>query len=256
MPAPYPSKKTAIITGVGSHRGIGRRLTSVLAADGWNLGLIARNQDQADELAAETAETYGVTAVGAGADLIDHDQAARAVEYITGRTPQLVALINSAGVSSPTGYLDVEPNEWRRVLTSNLDAVHWITQQAARILAKNGVGRIISLSSVSAHRGGGTYSKTPYSASKAGVEGLMRGIARELGRSGVTANSVAPGPVDTDMMGGTLTPERKAGMASDSVLDEIASPSDVAKLIRFLVSEHSALITGQTIHINGGLQMT
>ena len=256
MPAPYPSEKTAIITGVGSQRGIGRRLAKALATDGWNLGLIARNQDQADELAAEISQTHGVTAVGAGADLTDQQQSAQAVGYITKRTPQLVALVNSAGVSSPTSYLDVEPDEWRKVLASNLDAVHWITQYVARTLVDNGVGRIISLSSVSAHRGGGTYSKTPYSASKAGVEGLMRGISRELGRSGVTANSVAPGPVDTDMMGGTLTPERKVGMASHSVLDEISSPTDIANIIRFLVSEQSALITGQTLHVNGGLHMT
>lgn len=256
MPATFPTRRTAIITGVGSPRGIGRRTAWVLAQDGWDLGLIARRKEQADELAEEISAAHGVHAVSAGADLTVRSEAVRAIDEIEATASPIVALVNCAGVSSPTPYLDVEPDEWQHVMSANLDAVHWITQRVARTLVDNGVGRIVSLSSVSAHRGGGTYSKTPYSASKAGVEALMRGIARELGRSGVTANAIAPGPVDTDLMGGTLTRERKEGMAADSVLDEISTPQDVATAIRYLVSEDSALITGQTVHVNGGLQMT
>ncbi|GAA4511068.1 SDR family NAD(P)-dependent oxidoreductase [Brevibacterium yomogidense] len=256
MPSAFPARRTAIITGVGSERGIGRRTAWVLAQAGWNLGLIARHADQAERLAAEISAAHAVRAVGAGADLANRAEASRAIDTIEASAPQIVALVNCAGVSSPTPYLEVEPEEWRHVLTANLDAVHWVTQRVARTLTDNGVGRIVSLSSVSSHRGGGTYSKTPYSASKAAVEALMRGIARELGRRGVTANAIAPGPVDTDLMGGTLTPERKEGMAADSVLDAIATPQDVAATIRHLVSEEAALITGQTVHINGGLHMT
>jgi NAD(P)-dependent dehydrogenase (short-subunit alcohol dehydrogenase family) len=116
-------------------------------------------------------------------------------------------------------------------------------------------GRIVSVSSVSAQRGGGTYSKTPYSVAKAGLIGLTRSLARELGPYGITVNAVAPGPIDTDIMGGPLTPERRAALAEDLLVDDVGTPQDVAATIAFLVSDGARYVTGQTVNVDGGLYM-
>ncbi len=194
-------------------------------------------------------------AVGVGADVRDREQAVAAVDALEAQLPQLVALVNFAGVSSPVPYLEVTPQEWHRVLDINLAGVHWVTQRVATSLVRNGVGRILGISSVSAQRGGGTYSKTPYSASKAGVIGLMRSVARELGPFGVTANVISPGPIDTDIMGGTLTEERKEAMAADGVLPRIGTPRDIAAAVAYLISEDAGFVTGQTLNVDGGLYM-
>lgn len=122
-------------------------------------------------------------------------------------------------------------------------------------MVRSGYGRIVNLSSVSAQRGGGTFSKTPYTVAKAGVIGLTRGLARELGPRGVTVNAIAPGPIDTDIMGGTLSEERKAAMAADGVLPRIGTPRDIAAAIAYLISEDAGFVTGQTLNVDGGLYM-
>jgi 2-hydroxycyclohexanecarboxyl-CoA dehydrogenase len=137
-----------------------------------------------------------VCAAGVGADVADREAAVAAVDALEQQLPQLVALVAFAGVASPVPYLDVDEQEWRRVVAVNLDGTHWVTQRVARSLVAHGVGRIVGISSVSAQRGGGTYSKTPYSAAKAGIQGFIRSVARELGPHGITANVIAPGPID------------------------------------------------------------
>jgi NAD(P)-dependent dehydrogenase (short-subunit alcohol dehydrogenase family) len=119
-----------------------------------------------------------------------------------------------------------------------------------------GVGRIVSVSSVSAQRGGGTYSKVPYSATKAAVIGFSRALARELAPHGITVNCVAPGPIDTDIMGGTLTEERKAQMSADVPLRRVGTPHEVAALVAFLFGADAGYITAATYDINGGMHMS
>jgi len=255
MSTPFPAERTVILTGAASPRGIGRATAHHLAARGWSIGIIDVDADAAVRAAQEVAEQHGVRAAGAGANVADREQAVAAVDALEAALPQLVAVVSFAGVASPVPYLEVTPEEWRRVESINLDGVHWITQRVARTLAANGVGRIVGISSVSAQRGGGTYSKTPYSASKAGVIGLMRSIARELGPLGITANVISPGPIDTDIMGGTLTDERKAAMAADGVLPRIGTPHDIAAAVAYLISEDAGFVTGQTLNVDGGLYM-
>lgn len=255
MANPFPAQRTVILTGAASPRGIGRTTAFHLAELGWNVGIIDVDADAAQRTAAEVAQRHAVQTAGVGADVADREQAVAAVDELERRLPQLVALVNFAGVSSPVPYLDVTPEEWHRVESINLDGVHWVTQRVSRTLARNGVGRLVGISSVSAQRGGGTFSKTPYSASKAGVIGLMRSIARELGPLGVTANVVSPGPIDTDIMGGTLTDERKTAMAADGVLPRIGTPTDIAAAVAYLISENAGFVTGQTLNVDGGLYM-
>ncbi|MEV1290749.1 SDR family oxidoreductase [Pseudonocardia sp. NPDC049635] len=255
MSAPFPAERTAVLTGAGSPRGIGRATAFHLAGVGWNVGLIDVDGDAAAATAAEVAAVHGVRATGVGADVADRAAAVAAVDTLEAELPQLVALVAFAGVSSPVPYLDVDEQEWRRVVSINLEGTHWVTQRVAHSLVGHGVGRIVGVSSVSAQRGGGTYSKTPYSAAKAGIVGLIRSIARELGPHGVTANAISPGPIDTDIMGGTLSEERKAAMAADGVLTRIGTPHDVAAAVAYLISADAGFVTGQTLNVDGGLYM-
>ncbi len=255
MAQPFPEQRTVILTGAASPRGIGRSTAFYLAERGWNVGIVDVDGDAAARTAAEVAEASGVQSVGVGANVADREAARAAVDTLEASLPPLVALVNFAGVSSPVPYLEVSPEEWSRVLSINLDGVHWVTQRVAQSLVNNGVGRIVGISSVSAQRGGGTYSKTPYSASKAGVIGLIRSVARELGPWGVTANAISPGPIDTDIMGGTLTEERKTAMAADGVLPRIGTPRDIAAAVAYLISDDAGFVTGQTLNVDGGLYM-
>lgn len=251
----YPADRTAIVTGVASERGIGRTTAELLASRGWHLGLIDLDGERTAELASDLADRYGVKAAGVGVDVSQEEAVHAAIDQLEAQLPQVVGLANIAGVSSPDPYLEVTSQEWHRVIDVNLHGVHYVTQKVARGMADRSVGRIVSISSVSAQRGGGTYSKTAYSTAKAGLIGFTRSLARELGPHHITVNAIAPGPVDTDIMGGTLTDERKAGMVSDLVLDRIGTPADIAHAIAFLFSEEASFITGQTLNVDGGHYM-
>lgn len=255
MVTAFPAERTVILTGAASPRGIGRATAFYLAERGWNVGIVDIDGEAAARTAADVAEAHGVRAAGIGANVADREQAVAAVDELEVALPQTVALVNFAGVSSPIPYLEVTPEEWHRVQSINFEGVHWITQRVARTLTEFGAGRIVGISSVSAQRGGGTFSKTPYSASKAGVIGLMRSIARELGPFGVTANIISPGPIDTDIMGGTLSDERKTAMAADGVLSRIGTPTDIAAAVAYFIGEDSGFVTGQTLNVDGGLYM-
>ena len=252
----FPDSRTALLTGAASPRGIGRATAHYLAERGWNIGIIDLDASAAVAVAAEISEEHGVKAAGAGANVADESQVRAAIDDLESRLPQVVALINIAGVSSPVPYLEVTADEWNRVIDINLNGVHYATRRAAESMVKNGVGRIVSLSSVSAQRGGGSYSKTPYSAAKAGVIGFTRSVARELGYDGVTVNAISPGPIDTDIMGGTLTDERKAQMSEGIMMGRVGTREEVAALIAFLLGQDSGYITAATYDINGGLQVS
>ena len=251
----FPASRTVVLTGAASPRGIGRASAHYLAERGWSIGIIDLDAEAAKRVAEEIALEHGVAAAGAGANVADEDQVRAAFDELEGSLPQIVALVNLAGVSSPVPYLEVTAEEWKRVLDINLNGVHYATRRAVESMVKHGVGRVVSLSSVSAQRGGGTYSKTPYSAAKAGIIGFSRSVARELGQQGITVNVISPGPIDTDIMGGTLTEERKEKMAADGVLPRIGSPRDIAAAINYLISEDAGFVTGQTLNVDGGLYM-
>ncbi len=255
MTSRYPQSPTVVLTGAASPRGIGQATANYLAERGWNVGVIDLDDSESKTVAQTIAATYGVKAFGVGADVVDDSAVRAAFDVLESELPQVVALVNLAGVSSPDPYLEVSTEEWDRVIGINLTGVHHVTRRAAQTMARHGVGRIVSLSSVSAQRGGGTYSKAAYSAAKAGVIGLTRAAARELGAFGITVNAIAPGPIDTDIMGGPLTEERKRRMAADGVLDRIGEPRDVAAAVSYLISEDAGFVTGHTLNVDGGLYM-
>jgi NAD(P)-dependent dehydrogenase (short-subunit alcohol dehydrogenase family) len=250
---PFPADRTAIVTGGGSPRGIGRALCHRLARGGWSVAVLDINGEAANAVAEQVTVDYGVPAIGVATDIADETAIADAVAVVERTLPPVVGLANVAGVSSPTPFLQVTTEEWDRVFDVNIRGQFFVIRRVLPGLVSRGIGRIVNVSSASAQRGGGTYSKVPYSASKAAVLGLTRALAREVGRDGVTVNAVSPGPIDTDIMGGTLTDERRAALVRDLVVDRLGTVDDVAAIIEFLLGEDAGYISGATYNVNGGL---
>lgn len=250
--APFPKERTAIVTGAASPRGIGRATAHRLAQQGWAVAVVDLDREASEKVALEIQEQHGASALGLGADISDRGSVEAAVAEIAKSLPQVVGLVNNAGISSPVPFLEVTDHEWRRVIDVNLTGAFHVTQAAAKIMAEHKVGRIVNISSASAQRGGGVYGRAAYSASKAGLLGMARTLARELGQYGITANSVSPGSIDTDIMGGRLSDERKAFLLQELPVGRIGTVDDVANVIEFLLREESGYLTGVTYDVNGG----
>ena len=246
------SDRTAIVTGAGSTRGIGRATAHALAAAGWNVAILDLDEASAKDAAHEVAERQGVQTIGVGCDVTDETSVESGLAALDGSTPPVGALVNNAGITSPTPFLEVTGQEWDRVFAVNVRGAYNITRRVAPGMAERGFGRIVFLSSVSAVRGGGVFGGVAYSAAKAAQLGFARALARELGPKGITANSVAPGLIGTDITGGALEGERKAQLLAGTPVGRIGNVHDVADLITYLCREESGYITGATHDVNGG----
>jgi len=253
---PFPAERTAVLTGAASERGIGRALAGVLAGQGWHVAVLDVDAGAAEQAAADIASRHGVRAVGVGTDVSDEASVDAAMTRVEQELPPVVGLANLAGISSPTPFMDETREAWDRVLAVNMTGTFLVSQRVLRGMVERRLGRIVSVSSISAQRGGGTYSKVAYSASKAGIIGFTRALAREMGEHGITVNCVAPGAVDTDIMGGTLTEDRKAAMSADILVGRVGRVGEVAALMAFLLGEDAGYITAATYDINGGLQVS
>jgi 2-hydroxycyclohexanecarboxyl-CoA dehydrogenase len=251
-----PQARTAVVTGAGSPRGIGRATALRLARDGWSVAVLDVNAAGADRVAAEIAAAHPVSTLGVGVDVADEASVDAAIARVEAGLPPVVGLANVAGVASPVGFLDVTVAEWDRVFDVNIRGTFLITRRVVPAMIAQGVGRIVSVSSASAQTGGGVYSKVPYSAAKAAVIGFSRALAREVAPHAITVNSVTPGPIDTDIMGGELTDERRAQVSAGTLLRRVGTPDEVAALIAFLFGADAGYITAATYDINGGLHMS
>jgi 2-hydroxycyclohexanecarboxyl-CoA dehydrogenase len=243
---------TAIVTGAGSKRGIGRATAHALAAAGWNIAILDLDEASAKDAAQEVAGTRGVQAFGGGCDVTEEASVEDALAALDGSTSPIGALVNNAGISSPTRFLEVTGAEWDRIFAVNVRGAYNITRRVAPGMAQHGFGRIVFLSSVSAERGGGVFGGVAYSAAKAAQLGFARALARELGPNGVTVNSVAPGLIETDITGGALEGERKTQLVAGIPVGRTGNVNDVADLITYLCREESGYITGVTYDVNGG----
>lgn len=252
VPPTFPDARTAVITGAGSERGIGRALAERLCREGWTVAALDVDQAGAERTAKELSDA-GAQCVGVGVDICDRRAVNDAITRIERDLPPVVGLANIAGVSSPVAFLDLTEEEWERVFRVNSTGQFLLTQRVLPGMLDRSLGRIVNVSSVSAQRGGGTYSKVAYSASKAAVLGLTRALAREVGKGGVTVNAVSPGPIDTDIMGGPLTEARKSELLTELVVPRIGSVADVAAVMAFLMGPDSGFVTGTTFNVNGGL---
>jgi 2-hydroxycyclohexanecarboxyl-CoA dehydrogenase len=254
--AAFPTDRTAVLTGAASARGIGRATADRLASEGWAVAILDIDGGAAEEAAADIAGRHGVQALGVAADVSDETSVDTAIARVEADLPPIVALANLAGISSPTEFMQETREAWDRVFAVNMTGTFLVTQRVLHGMIERRLGRVVSISSISAQRGGGTYSKVAYSASKAGIIGFTRALAREMGEHGITVNCVAPGPVDTDIMGGTLTEDRKREMARDILVGRVGTVAEIAALIAFLAGPDAGYITAATYDINGGLQVS
>ncbi len=246
------SDKTAIVTGAASKRGIGRATAHALAAAGWNVAILDIDEASAKEAATEVAERHAVQAAGVACDITDETSVDYALTNLATSAPPVGALVNNAGITSPTPFLQVTGEEWEKIFAVNVRGAYNITRRVVPGMAERGFGRVVFLSSVSAERGGGVFGGVAYSAAKAAQLGFARALAREVGPHGVTVNSVAPGLIDTDITAGKLEGERKAQLLASIPVRRNGNVHDVADLITFLCREESGYITGATYDVNGG----
>lgn len=247
--------QTAVVSGAASARGIGLATAQRLARDGWSVVILDLDETACVSVAAELSSAFGVTAMGAAADITDRAAVDAAITRIESELPPVGALINAAGISDPTPFLELTPEVWDRVMRINATGTFTLTQRVVPGMVARGRGRIVSVSSTAAQNGGGTYSKSAYAASKAAIEGMTRSIAIELAPRGITANCVAPATIDTDIMGGPLTEDRLPQFVSQLPVGRVGTVQEVAALIAFLCSDDAGYITGATYNINGGLRI-
>jgi 2-hydroxycyclohexanecarboxyl-CoA dehydrogenase len=166
--------------------------------------------------------------------------------------PPVGALVNNAGITSPSPFTDITVNEWERIFAVNVRGSFLVTQGVVDGMIKRGYGRIVNVASVSGQRGGGVFGGVHYSAAKAALQGFTRALARELGPHGVTVNAVAPGLIDTDITAGKLTEQQEQAVLATVPLGRKGRAQEVAAVIAFLASDLASYITGATYDINGG----
>jgi len=241
--------KTAVISGAASPRGIGRASARLFANHGARVAIL-----DLDAAAAKgAAEELGPGHIGIGCDVGDLTNCRQAAEQAIAAFGKVDILINNAGISQPLKLMDIAPEDWQLVVDVNLTGVLYLSQAFIPHMRTRKQGSIACMSSVSAQRGGGIFGGPHYSAAKAGVLGLSKAMARELGPDGIRVNSVTPGLIQTDITGGKLTPEMTADIIKGIPLNRLGDAKDVANIYLFLASDLSAYVTGAVIDVNGGM---
>lgn len=235
----------------GASRGIGAAAARLFAREGWDVAVgCNRSRAAAEELAGELS-ALGVRAVPIRADVSDPEQAARLVREAEFSLGPLDAVVCSAGVALPQQlFQDTTDGQWRRVMGADLDGVFHTLRAAVPGLVRRQRGSIVTVSSMWGVTGGSC--EVPYSAAKAGVIGLTRALAKELGPSHIRVNCVAPGVVATEM-NAHLTPEDLLALAEETPLGRIGRAEEVAEAIYFLTSDRASFITGQVLRADGGM---
>ena len=238
--------RTALVT--GSTRGSGRAIADTLTEAGARVAVVGRDQGRAAAVAAE----IGGSAQGFGADVSDPASVIALVEAVDAAYGQIDILVNNAGLTRDNLLFRIKDDDWDMVLDANLRGAFVAIRAAARGMMKRRWGRIINIASIVGMTG--NKGQANYAASKAGLIGLTKSVAKELGSRNILVNAVAPGFIDTDMTA-AMTPEARAVFAGQIPLARLGSPQDIAGTVAFLASDHASYITGQVLVVDGGMVM-
>ncbi len=242
--------KAAIIT--GGVRGIGKAIAREFCENGSDVLLCYRSNDEQARKTAEELAGFGTRIELLKGDVADPETAKAAVAKAKECFGRVDILVNNAGITRDKLLMRMSDTDFTDVISANLNGSFYFLSAAAKVMIKQKSGRIINLSSVAGVKG--NPGQVNYSASKAGVVGMTMSAAKELGRRGITVNAIAPGFIDTDMTA-VMTDDQKAKAAEAISLGRTGKPEDVAKTALFLASDGASYITGQTICVDGGLNM-
>lgn len=240
------SGRVALVT--GSTRGIGRAIAGTLAAAGATVAVVGRDQARA----AEAAAALGGSARGFGCDLAETAQAARLVAEVEEAFGAVDVLVNNAGLTRDNLLVRIKDDDWDAVLNANLRGAFATTRAAARGMMKRRWGRIVNVASVVGLTG--NKGQANYAASKAGLIGFTKSVAKELASRNVLANVVAPGLIETDMTA-AMTADARQAMGAAIPLERIGRPEDVANAVLYLASDLASYVTGQVLVVDGGMVM-
>ena len=243
------TNRTAFIT--GASRGIGRACAMALSQAGARVAVAARSVDQVEELAGQL-RAQGREAFAIAIDMSSADSVKEALAKTAQDFGSIAILVNNAGITKDGLAMRMKKEDWDSVIATNLTGAFLAIQQVLPAMMRERWGRIINISSVVGESG--NPGQANYVASKAGLIGLTKAIAQEMGSRNITVNAVAPGYVETDMTQG-LAQELKDKMLEHIPLKRIGRPEDVAAAVRFLASEEASYITGHVLDVNGGLYM-
>jgi 3-oxoacyl-[acyl-carrier protein] reductase len=244
------SGKVALVT--GGSRGIGRSIVLELAKAGADVAINYSGSEAAAKQVAEEVTGLGRKAIIIQANVANSESVGEMIKRVVDEFGQLDILVNNAGITKDNLLMRMKEEDWDDVISVNLKGVFNCIKAVTRQMMKQRSGRIINISSVVGVLGNA--GQANYVAAKAGVIGLTKTTARELASRGITVNSVAPGFIETDMTS-TLSEEIREGLSTQIPLGRLGSPEDIARVVRFVASDEAAYMTGQTLHVDGGMYM-
>ncbi len=243
------SFKNQVVLITGGTRGIGKEVARAFAQAGAQVILTGRNPDQAQQAAADI-RSQGLLAEGMACDVTNQQNVEEIINKILDKHKALDILVNNAGVTKDNLLLRMSEADWDAVIDTNLKGIFICTKIVAKVMLKARKGRIISIASIIGITGNA--GQANYAASKAGIIGFTKSVAKELASRGITANAVAPGYIQTDMTS-QLKEQVQAEILKSIPLGRFGSPQDVAGACLFLASESASYITGQTLVVDGGM---
>ncbi|MHC5111392.1 MAG: 3-oxoacyl-[acyl-carrier-protein] reductase [Planctomycetota bacterium] len=243
--------KVALVT--GGSQGIGRGICLAFAQRGANVIACARNAAKLEELAGEAkTREYKGTIVPTTLDVTDQAAVERLVEEVVEKHGRLDILVNNAGITRDSLLMNMDDDQFEDVLTTNLRAAFWLTRAASRPMVRQRYGRIVNVGSISGVMGNA--GQANYAASKAGMTGLTKTVAKELGKRKITCNVVAPGFIATDMT--EVLPEKVRDSAKTLIpMGRFGAVEEIASVVAYLASEEASYVTGQVVVVDGGLHM-
>lgn len=243
-------QRIALVT--GASRGIGQAIADALGADGCIVIGTATSDGGAGAISTHFAEK-GVQGEGMKLDVTDPDSVDAVMKAIGDKYGTPTILVNNAGITRDNLLMRMKEEEWQAIMDTNLTSVYRVSKACLRGMMKAKFGRIINIASVVG--ASGNAGQTNYAAAKAGLFGFTKSLAQEVGSRGITVNSVAPGFIDTDMTR-ELPEEQKQALLSAIPLARLGQPAEIAAVVAFLASGGAAYVTGETLHVNGGMYMS